>query len=165
MARYTVLVFLCLSACGLAAPENSGPAVDTAIEDYSVGVVPQVTDSSVPIRSGGEFTVRWRVRSSDPYTVRLFVSFDQVLDEGDPTFFLEQCSSLDSLYRCDRKGQFECQFSNGLVIRCGEQSDNNPGRDLGGFIRALPQDGFILLEACNGLRSSCPIAGYAVRFY
>ena len=155
-----------LSACDISSPDD-GPQVTTStINAFDVtGNV--IADETIELtmnpnnsRSDAEFQLDWDVQSSDPYTVEVYLSTDDVLDvDTDGLFLQTQCGSDRNQFTCEHTTGIACGFSYEPVYETVPLVDDNgdpvfdengdpvevPDTDVdGNFIVALDGDRYYL---------------------
>lgn len=155
-----------LTACGGTDTGSGGPTSKTSINSYEIAGSETVQAGDVvPINAGvneGAFEVNWDVSSSNPYHVRLYVSDDAILStDDDIQFFSQNCGTPSSIYNCNRTANFDCSFSAQNQIVCNETTYNR-GKNIGSFLNSLPQQAYLIMQACNGLFDSCKDQAIAI---
>ena len=115
------LVALGLIGCGVSTDESAPNDALTNIFDFSltgnmtaVGLTQRI---DLPVQFNNErasslFHMSWDVESSDPYSIKAFISSNASISQGsdDQVFLDTQCGS-DSAYICDSLGDQECALA------------------------------------------------------
>ena len=120
--RYNNLIILSvllasLSACDISTSDDGPQITTTTINSFDViGRTTGDATIDMPMRpdngwSDTGFDLDWDVLSSNPFTVEVYISTDDVLDDTDGLFLETQCGSNSSLYACDQQIGIACGFS------------------------------------------------------
>jgi hypothetical protein len=142
----TVLSLL-LSACGV------GGGDDVEVEEFEItGSSPDLEEGRVSIDSSindGEFVLNWKVDDDGAlgYTAKFYLSVNNDLSNSDIRFATVICNNfLD----CDddKRNDEDCYFTNGLEMYCGDKDDSYE-YEVDDLIDQLPEDLYIIIEACN----------------
>lgn len=161
-----------IAACGgggggTPTPTGGSTTLNTTINSFTITGTGVGAGGKQEINAnitGGNFVTQWDVSTSDPYRIDLYVSENATLEKAsDIRFFGKNCGS-GPLLECTGSGRFDCRFTTQNKISCGIISATNPEKDLTGFLTALPMDAYIIIEACNGLVTSCKEAAVLVEF-
>lgn len=145
----------------------------TGTDGVVVGIGTEATKAAVnSAENGGVFQVLWDVSAaSRPHAIRLAVSRDAFLDEGndgDAFFFAQGCNSSGGTGACPgERITVNCTFSSSVTLGCA-LGGNQPA-DLSTYFAAdpgpgLPGDYFVILEACDTNRSDCRTLAVPTRF-
>lgn len=125
-----------------------------------------------PTVNSGRFSMRWEVQDvTGDHVVNAVVSLDNSRSNGDVSFYTEICDladpedSSDTDAACRRSNPFtkSCTFNNSNEIFCdGQASDAG---DLTTFLAGgVPQEAFIIFQACATSGSPCRSAAHLVEF-
>ena len=153
------LILFLISACGGGGDSTPPASTPTTINSYTISSGGSNLNGAEQINAsvnGGEFTTDWSVTAAtDPYHSRLYVSADATLSTNtDVQFFGVNCGS-GMLHGCNSTASFTCRFTTQNHISCGVLNQVNQGEDLTTFLTGLPEEVYILHQACDGLFSSC----------
>jgi hypothetical protein len=161
--------FLVLTACGGGGSSSTPVSLTTTINSFSiVGTSASNAGDPVPINAnvnGGNFEVSWDVSSSDAYHVEMYISDDATLDTNtDINILGKNCGSNATFYECSKTANFSCKFKTTNLISCGPISVANTEVDLMTYLSTLPKAAYFILDACNGLLTSCKTQAVEVVF-
>ena len=156
---FASLVLLLVSACGSAGGEPTPATTKTTVKAFEVsGSVAELDHGRVVIdanQNEGRFHIHWKVSTSDPYPMSLWLSDDENLDRaGDLRIYQHNCGSF-SLYRCGHDVTLDCRFTTENVLSCGEPSLANPERNLTTYLVSLPAEKNLIFNVCNALVTDC----------
>lgn len=156
---FAPLVLLLVSACGSVADEPNPSTGKTTVKAFEVtGSVAELDHGRVVIdanRNQGRFRIHWKVATSDPYPMSLWLSHDENLNmAGDLRIYQHNCGSL-SLYSCGHDVDLDCRFTTENMLSCGEPSLANPDRNLTTYLVSLPAEKNLIFNVCNALVTDC----------
>ncbi|MCG7899523.1 MAG: hypothetical protein JAY99_05640 [Candidatus Thiodiazotropha lotti] len=143
MATFTLLVAGC-----------NGGGDDVEVEEFRInGSSSELEDGRVTIDSAinnGEFELVWEVDDDNAsgYNAYFWLSVNSNLDEdNDIRFYYVWCGEYG---RCDHddRNEEDCWFDNNLEMVC--EDDDNYEYDVDELIDSLPEDLYVIIEACNG---------------
>ncbi len=171
--------FASLAGCGnsdsppITPPMFNNPNATMTIETFGV------TGTSMPISSviqiepesltqNGIFTVSWTVRGNDTYTVRVYVSSDNVRGGGDIQI-LEGCGKTTPTGACQSNTPpVACTFrstNTTNIISCSTPSGNQVTDVTPGILIATPRVSvlaYIIMEVCNPNGTCFPVTSAPV---
>jgi predicted small secreted protein len=143
------IVALCLAITGC---DPIGGGEDIEVESFSInGSSTELEDGRVTIDSSinsGGFELDWKVDDDDAggYSAYFYVSINSELSDSDILFYNLYCSDYDDCDHDDDNDE-ECWFDNNLSFIC--EDDDNDEVEIDDLIDTLPQDLYIIIEACN----------------
>ncbi len=115
-----ICILLLLAACGGGSGSSNGEGTtglvttNTLINAFKITGSSMPTGTSIPINAatnGGEFTIDWDVTATDPYTFKLFLSADSILDiTTDIEILTLNCGSESLVFSCNDIGNFLRHF-------------------------------------------------------
>ncbi|MEW8282136.1 MAG: hypothetical protein AB2767_06795, partial [Candidatus Thiodiazotropha taylori] len=127
---------------------------DVEVEEFRVnGSSSELEDGRVTIDSAinnGEFELVWEVDDDNAsgYNAYFWLSVNSNLDEdNDIRFYYVWCGEYGRCDHDDRNDE-DCWFDNNLEMVC--EDDDNYEYDVDELIDSLPEDLYIIIEACNG---------------
>jgi hypothetical protein len=137
--RYNNLIILSvllasLSACDISPPDDTPQITTTTINGFDViGRVTGDATIEMPMRldngwSDTGFDLDWDVVSSDPFSVEVYISTDNVLDDTDGLFLETQCGSNKALYACTQQIGIPCGFAYQPVYEMVQAVDENDNK-------------------------------------
>ncbi|MET0067781.1 MAG: hypothetical protein ABW076_15660 [Candidatus Thiodiazotropha sp.] len=141
------LVSLSLSSC------RTGGGDDLEVKTFRInGSTAELEDGRVVIDSNindGEFELVWKVDDDGAraYYTWFYLSSNDNLSRGkDIEFYYVYCSSSG---RCDNddENDEDCWFDNNLDLVCEDEDD--PDTEIDELIDELPEDLYVIIEACN----------------
>ncbi|MES9942534.1 MAG: hypothetical protein ABW104_16760 [Candidatus Thiodiazotropha sp. 6PLUC2] len=142
-----------------------GGGDDVKVKEFSInGSSSELEEGRVTIDSAinnGEFELVWKVDDDNAsgYTAYFYLSVNSNLDEdNDIRFYTVWCGEFGSCDHDDRNDE-DCWFDNNLEMVC--EDDDDPETDVDELIDSLPEDLYVIVEACNG--SDCDTEAVAVR--
>lgn len=154
-----ILISLFIGACGV------GGGDDVKVEEFEVtGSSPDLEEGRVSIDSSindGKFVLSWKVDDDYAlgYTANFYLSVNNDLSDRDIRFGSAVCLNILGCDDHKRKDE-DCYFTNGLEMYCGDK-DNNVEYEVDELIDQLPDDLYIIVEACNDF--DCDTEAVAVR--
>jgi hypothetical protein len=163
MLKKFVLVTLSAFALTLAGCFGGGDDLEVKQLDVN-GSSAELEDGRVTIDSAidnGEFELVWKVDDDNAsgYTASFYLSHNNDLDEDhDIEFYTVYCGEFGRCDHDDRNNE-DCWFDNNLEMVC--EDDDDPETDIDELIEALPEDLFIIIEACNS--ADCDTEAVPVR--
>jgi hypothetical protein len=131
----------------------SGGGDDLEVEEFRVnGSSSELDEGRVTIDSSindGEFELVWEVDddNANGYGATFYLSVNSDLDEDrDIDFYYVYCAEYG---RCDHDdtNDEDCWFDNNLDMVCEDDDDRE--HDVDELIDSLPEDLYIIIEACN----------------
>ncbi len=156
----TVLFTLSIAAC------FSGGGDDVKVKTFKInGSTTELEDGRVVIDSNinnGKFELVWEVDDDNAsgYYTWFYASVNSDLSRGkDIDFYYVYCGETG---RCDHDddNNEDCWFDNNLELVC--EDDDDPTTDIDDLIDSLPEDLYIIIEACNDV--DCDTEVVPVRF-
>jgi predicted small secreted protein len=156
----TVVLSLAVVGC-----ETVGGGDDIEVKSFSInGSSTELEDDRVTIDSSissGKFELEWKVDDDDAsgYNAYFYVSINSELSDSDINFYNLYCSEYDDCDHDDDNDE-DCWFDNNLSLVC-EDNDNDEV-EIDDLIDTLPQDLYIIIEACNDVE--CDTEVVPVRF-
>ncbi|MES9854371.1 MAG: hypothetical protein ABW170_21370 [Candidatus Thiodiazotropha sp. L084R] len=160
------LALITLSVFALIIAGCNGGGDDVEVKEFNInGSSSELEDGRVTIDSAinnGEFELVWKVDddNSNYYTAEFYLSLNSNLDDdNDIRFYTAYCDDLFGGCDDDDRNDEDCWFDNNLEIVC--EDDDDPETEVDELIDALPQDLYVIIEACNG--SDCDTETVAVR--
>jgi hypothetical protein len=154
-----IAISLFLAACGL------GGGNDVRVEEFEItGSSPDLEEGNVPIDSSindGNFLLRWKVDDDNAfgYTANFYLSVNNDISSNDINFATVVCGDFLHCDDDDRNDE-NCYFTNSLEMYCGDKN-NNFKYEIDDLIDQLPEDLYIILEACNDL--DCDTKAVSIR--
>jgi hypothetical protein len=131
----------------------SGGGDDLEVKQFKInGSSDELEEGRVTIDSAinnGEFELVWKVDDDNAsgYGATFYLSVNNDLDDDhDIDFYYVYCSEFG---RCDHDdtNDEDCWFDNDNEMVC--EDDDNPETEVDALIDALPEDLYIIIEACN----------------
>ena len=146
--------FLLLEACNAEGSSCQQRSLSVSMSDRAETTT--VSNQSVTF-SQNLYIFNWSTSSSDPYTVKVWLSTDTGLDTATDTLIIEQlCSSESQADKCDSVGNISCLF---------DSADNSLDcNNSSGSANPVPATGqyYAIFEICGNVNSA---AGCATAVY
>jgi hypothetical protein len=144
-----VLLFLAISGCDALTGGD-----DIEVKTFYInGSSTELEDDRVTIDSSidnGNFELVWNVDDdgASSYNAYFYVSINSELSDSDIFFHYRYCSESSD---CDHDAQYteDCWFDNNLTLVCADE--DNDEVEIDDLIDTLPQDLYIIIEACNSV--------------
>ncbi|CBL46802.1 Hypothetical protein HDN1F_32190 [gamma proteobacterium HdN1] len=156
-----------LSGCNNDSKKKVG--LDLAINSFDIssptGTNPE--SRAVQINSGiedGAFRIHWEIKATDIlYRADVYLSEDGDWNDRDNKLLLSRnCGGAGMDCRGERMN-IPCRFTNDNRIVC-DTGDAKDTTHIGGFLKTIPQTGYIVLRACNAMLTACDDAAVKVEF-
>ncbi len=149
------LILASLATFALLIAGCNGGGDDVEVEEFRInGSSADLEDGRVTIDSAinnGEFELVWEVDDDNArgYNAHFFLSVNSNLDEdNDIRFYTVWCGEFGRCDHDDRNDE-ECWFDNNLEMVC--EDDDDYEYDVDELIDSLPEDLYIIIEACNSV--------------
>jgi hypothetical protein len=155
------ILTLCLTIVGC---ETIGGGDDIEVEEFSInGSSTELEDDRVTIDSSinsGNFELVWKVDDDDAsgYNAYFYVSINSDLSDNDIMFYNLYCSE-DGDCDHDDDNDEDCWFDNNLSLVC----DDDEEVEIDDLIDTLPQDLYIIIEACNSVECGTEVVPVRLR--
>jgi predicted small secreted protein len=148
---------LVIAACG-------GAGNDIKVKKFAInGSSTELEDGQVTLDSSinsGKFQLNWKVDDDHAtgYTATFYASINDDLSSSDIEFYSIYCSESG---RCDHDDDNDenCWLDNNWALVC--RDDDNEEQKIDELIGEIPQNLYIILEACNSME--CDTKAVAVR--
>ena len=141
------VVSLIIGGCG------SGGGDDVEVKEFRInGSSSELEEGRVTIDSSinsGEFELVWKVDDDGAtgYSAEFYLSVNDNLSENnDVRFYTVYCTNFGRCDNDDRNDE-DCWFDNDLELVC--EDDDNFKHDVDELIDSLPEDLYVIIEACN----------------
>jgi hypothetical protein len=157
------LVPLCLAIIGCEAISGGD---DIEVKEFSInGSSTELEDDRVTIDSSinsGEFELVWKVDAdgASSYNAYFYVSINDELSDSDIFFHYRYCSETSSC-NLDDENYEDCWFDNNLSLVCEDSDDDEV--EIDDLIDTLPQDLYIIIEACNSVECDTEVVPVRLR--
>jgi predicted small secreted protein len=154
MLRKLLLISLVLLSLAITGCDTISGGDDIEVKKFSInGSSTELEDDRVTIDSSidsGEFELVWNVNDDDAssYTAYFYLSINSELSNSDIFFHYRYCSENGDCDH-DEQNSEDCWFDNDLSFVC-EDSDNDEV-EIDDLIDTLPQDLYVIIEACNSV--------------
>jgi predicted small secreted protein len=157
------IVVLCLPITGC---NTIGGGDDIEVKEFSInGSSTELEDDRVTIDSSinsGKFELVWKVDDDDAsgYNAYFYISINSDLSDSDILFYNLYCSEYGD---CDHDDDHDedCWFDNDLSLVC--EDDDNDEVEIDDLIDTLPQDLYIIIEACNDVECDTEVVPVRLR--
>jgi hypothetical protein len=152
MLERLVWVSIVAFTLAVAGCEVESGGENIVVEEFSInGSSTELEDGRVTIdssTSNGRFELVWKVDDdgASGYVAYFYVSINNDLTSSDTNFYNVYCSEYDD---CDHDNDNDeyCWFDSDLSLVC--EDNDNDAVEIDELVDTLPQDLYIIIEACN----------------
>jgi len=142
------------------------PGNPVAITNFSVAGASPSTPGGAPINPGvsnGQFSVSWNV-TGNVYSAVVALNATPNFDPNTNIVLATSCGKLSTSDVCHSTGILSCTFNNSNIMQCSDPTGSYATQDLTAFLaNGVPDNAFIVMQACNPAGTSCPTTSAPVQ--
>ncbi len=138
---------------------DPNPGNPVTITSFSVTSASPSTTGGTPINPGvsnGQFSVNWNV-TGNLYNAVIALNATSTFDPNTNIVLATSCGKLSASDVCHSSGALSCTFNNSNIMQCSDPTGSYASQNLTAFLaNGVPNNAFIVIQACNPGGTSCP---------
>ncbi|MHB8453209.1 MAG: hypothetical protein ACYDDO_00650 [Acidiferrobacterales bacterium] len=145
---------------------HPNPGNPVTITSFSVTGASPSTTGGAPINPGvsnGQFSVNWNV-AGNLYNAVIALNATSTFDPNTNIVLATSCGKLSASDVCHSSGALSCTFNTSNIMQCSDPAGSYASQNLTAFLtNGVPDNAFIVMQACNPAGTSCPTTSAPVQ--